>query len=346
MLIHSSVAVLLGLCSLAIACKSSPTEPNVAQQVAAIVPDVFGSKDLPKKGCEGAKYREFDFWVGQWDVYGGSTFVGTNIVERELDGCIVEENWIDPSGGRGRSINMYDVASGKWSQTWTGSGGAFGAFVFLEGGLVDGTMHVEGSRFTPAGFEIFNTINWTPLSGGRVRQFGELRQGTGPLQQTFDIEYRPVSAVTPIVEVPRTLCANRAQSRQFDFALGSWRVAPTSGAVATTVTYSTDLSGCLIEERLSGPGGYEAWSFNTWHTVTQKWHRTYMDNRGLRLVLSGGMVNGAMVMTGRYPMNGSSIDYRITWTPDGERLQQRWETSHDLGTTWQQVLQVEYAKQS
>jgi hypothetical protein len=240
---------------------------------------------------------------------------------------------------------MFDASVNRWSQTWAFSGGGFGAFVQLEGGLVNGTMHIEGTRVTPAGVEIFNTINWTPLSGGRVRQFGELRTGSGPLQQTFDLDYRPVANVTPRAEVLRTVCTTRPQNRELDFALGTWSIRRSeNGASVGTTRYSTDLSGCLVEERLSGPHGYVAWSFNTWHTVTQKWHRTYIDNRGLRLVLAGGKSGNAMVMTGRRFVQGTATDVRVTWTPEGERVTQQWELSHDGGASWQNAGSVLYVK--
>lgn len=324
-----------------VGCSSSTLDQSPAEAgspALAIVPgEALGVRARPGEGCLGPAYRQFDFWLGNWDVYADTTFVGTNQVERELGGCVVEENWIDPSGSRGRSLNVYDRSTGRWSQMWVGSNGGLGAYVLLEGGLIGDTMHVEGSKFTPGGFEIFNTINWVALPGGVVEQFGDLRLGSGPLNRTFDIFYRPVASVTPLPEVLRPVCTSRPPNREFDFALGTWRIqrsADVGGPSEGTATYSTDLSGCLFEERIQGTNGYQGWSFNTWHSITQKWHRMFVDNRGLRLVTEGGLTGGAMVMRGTQRVGPTTVDVRVSWTPRAGGLVQRWELSTDGGVTW------------
>jgi tetratricopeptide (TPR) repeat protein len=55
------------------------------------------------------EYRQFDFWVGEWDVMNQrNEQVGTNSVKLLEDGCIVEENWAHTGGGTGKSFNFYN----------------------------------------------------------------------------------------------------------------------------------------------------------------------------------------------------------------------------------------------
>jgi len=49
----------------------------------------------PASHCASAEYRQFDFWVGTWDVYptGGSELVAHSLIESVYNGCGLRENW-------------------------------------------------------------------------------------------------------------------------------------------------------------------------------------------------------------------------------------------------------------
>ena len=93
--------------------------------------------------CEDEKLREFDFWLGNWDLEWkgpkGEIQRGTNEIKRILGGCVVEESF---NGGpdlplRGRSYSMFDRNSGTWKQTWVDNQGAYLDFT---GGMSGGKM--------------------------------------------------------------------------------------------------------------------------------------------------------------------------------------------------------------
>src|SRR5918996_1555494 len=45
--------------------------------------------------CAAPEYRQFDFWLGDWNVYNpAGALVGTNRVTREFDGCVLQEHWV------------------------------------------------------------------------------------------------------------------------------------------------------------------------------------------------------------------------------------------------------------
>ncbi len=95
--------------------------------------------------CEARAYRGFDFWVGKWEVFdngGAGGLVGWNDVTSEVEGCAVEEHWTDVQGGRGRSLNTYDAATGQWNQLWMD---ATGGPLLLAGAAGRRSMVLEGS---------------------------------------------------------------------------------------------------------------------------------------------------------------------------------------------------------
>jgi len=61
--------------------------------------------------CAAPEYRQFDFWIGDWNVYGpDGSLAGTNDVTRELDGCVLQEHWVaaGPPPQRGSSFNTWE----------------------------------------------------------------------------------------------------------------------------------------------------------------------------------------------------------------------------------------------
>ncbi len=119
--------------------------------------------------CSATEHRQFDFWLGDWQVTDADGKVaGSNRIESILGGCVLWEQWQGAEGGRGYSYNLYDAARGVWHQTWVdGRGG----MLTLEGGLEGGDMVLRGERPRPKGDGMAShEIRWTPLPDGRVRQ--------------------------------------------------------------------------------------------------------------------------------------------------------------------------------
>ena len=145
--------------------------------------------------CEDAAFRQFDFWRGQWVVESkDGQFAGFNEIEVAHGGCALIEHWRSANGGSGTSTNQYLPATGKWVQHWVD---ASGSSIDLEGGLVDGSMVLEGSYRTPDGKSQRMRGTWTQLEDGRVRQFFE----TSPKGKTwtpwFEGFYRRVEVPMP-----------------------------------------------------------------------------------------------------------------------------------------------------
>jgi hypothetical protein len=122
--------------------------------------------------CEDdARFREFDFWIGHWAVDNAQgQRAGTNLIEKQENGCLLLEKWTGGGGGTGTSMNYFDTAKGKWVQVWVSSAGYS---IHIEGGLEDGNMVLTGHLIGLKGKAIPFRGTWTPLPDGRVRQFFE-----------------------------------------------------------------------------------------------------------------------------------------------------------------------------
>ena len=101
---------------------------------AALIAAVAGpamAQDATPSPCSTEEYRQLDFWVGTWDVswvdQEGNTQHGTNTISRELDTCMIFEEFDAGAamGFVGRSMSMYVGRSGTWKQLWMDNSGGY-----------------------------------------------------------------------------------------------------------------------------------------------------------------------------------------------------------------------------
>lgn len=135
----------------------------------------------PPPACQASEYRQFDFWIGDWDVYQpNGQQAGENHVEVINDGCGLLENWRGRGGVAGKSLNIYDRDDKRWHQTWIDNSGGL---LVIAGGLVDKRMMLS-SEPTPAG--ALQRVAWTPSDDGSVRQLWESSADGG---KTWAVEF-------------------------------------------------------------------------------------------------------------------------------------------------------------
>ena len=138
----------------------------------------------PTAPCVAPEYRQFDFWLGDWDVTDpAGKAAGHNRVTREYGGCVLQEHWTGAGGSIGSSFNIYDPVRKLWHQTWVDNGGTL---LELEGGLQGGSMVMSGEQQQPDGSTLVNRITWSPKAG-KVRQLWEVSSDGGKSWKTvFD----------------------------------------------------------------------------------------------------------------------------------------------------------------
>lgn len=160
--------------------------PSFAQQAARPPP------------CMSEAHRQFDFWVGEWDVTGpAGKPAGRSRIESKLGGCVVHEHWFGAGGSVGESFNIHNAETGQWEQYWVDNGGNR---LHLQGGVRAGAMVLEGVQDKPnaqTGLAQRERITWTPNADGSVRQLWETSPDDGKTWSTsFDGLYR--KSATPV----------------------------------------------------------------------------------------------------------------------------------------------------
>ncbi len=137
--------------------------------------------------------------------------------------------------------------------------------------------------------------------------------------------------------------------RQFDFWIGDWTVKFPNGKPAGENTIERILDGCVLLENWTGTSGSTGKSFNLYDRTDGKWHQTWVDNSGARLVLVGGLdESGRMVMIGESPaQSGGTALHEISWTlqEDGSVIQ-HWRSSLDGGEFWSDLFVGTYVPKS
>jgi len=151
------------------------------------------SAPSPPPACTGPEHRQFDFWIGEWDVYptGKPKLVARSLIEKLYGGCVVRENWMPLTGTAGGSLNHYDRDEGRWHQTWMD---ASNARVVFEGGLTGGKMVLSGfwKDANGPGQHGLVRMTYSRLDKGVVRQFGEISTDHGlSWSPFFDFTYKP-----------------------------------------------------------------------------------------------------------------------------------------------------------
>lgn len=137
--------------------------------------------------CDAPAHREFDFWLGEWQVRTpDGKLAGTNRIEREYGGCVLHERYTTGRGYSGESLNVYDAGRRVWHQTWVDSAGTL---LVLEGALNGGRMVLEGRTTSTDGQSTLHRISWTPNPDGSVRQLWESTDAKGQWTVTFDGMY-------------------------------------------------------------------------------------------------------------------------------------------------------------
>ena len=139
--------------------------------------------------CSAPEYRQFDFWVGDWEVTARGRVAGTNLVTKRDDGCVVHEQWNGSQGSTGESWNFFDRSTGLWHQVWIdGTGGV----LRFSGRYADGRLAMTGESTAPDGSTVLHKLTfYNNAEDGTVRQVWEQsKDGGSSWTVVFDGLYR------------------------------------------------------------------------------------------------------------------------------------------------------------
>ena len=191
-----------------------------------------------------------------------------------------------------------------------------------------------------------------PRSSGRPTKAllaASLLLAAGSATALAQSETKPAASQAPAAPTAPPAACVAPEHRQFDFWIGDWDVRDAEGTIAGTNRIERILGGCVLQVNWQG-GSMTGKSFNMFNEADGKWHQTWVDDRGARLDLAGGIEDGKMIQRGEAPSRkepSKLLMHQLTWEKlDGDRVLQTWTLSADGGKTWQTVFQGTYSHKS
>lgn len=151
---------------------------------------------VAQKPCSNPVYRQFDFWLGEWDAFGvNGKKAGDSKISLILDSCIILEEWASANVTQGiryagKSFNTYNNNTKQWQQTWVDNVG--GSTEFLTGKFEnDKIIFQTGSFLFSKDTMAIRKLTFYNLGKEKVRQHGEISKDDGRTWTTeYDLEYR------------------------------------------------------------------------------------------------------------------------------------------------------------
>ena len=150
-----------------------------------------------KSPCEtDSIYKQFDFWIGSWEVYDlRNNKAGDSKISSVLNSCIILEEWESANKQKGitysgKSFNTFNAATKQWQQTWVDNAG--GTNEYLKGKFENNQIIYSSTLFNFKKDTIaIRKMTFTNLSPDKVRQHGEISKDNGTTWSTeYDLEYR------------------------------------------------------------------------------------------------------------------------------------------------------------
>jgi hypothetical protein len=147
-----------------------------------------GQSPAPTVGCPAPEHRQFEFWVGDWNVTVQGNQAGTNVVTLEENGCLIHEHWTGAKGGTGQSFNFYDQSTKEWHQFWVDNQGGY---LHLTGTYAERRLVLVGMQTAADGSATQQRLTFFNNADGSVRQLWESSADQGKTWQiAFDGLYR------------------------------------------------------------------------------------------------------------------------------------------------------------
>jgi len=143
--------------------------------------------------CSSSEYRQFDFWVGDWDAFEVTDLKTSEAhlrVEKILGGCVLKETYTGANGVEGQSFSIFDRTRGVWHQSWVTSRGQL---LTIEGGMQGGKMVLSGAEIAPDGKNRLVRGTWAPENGGVRETAVRSTDGGKTWEPWFDLIFKPAA---------------------------------------------------------------------------------------------------------------------------------------------------------
>ena len=149
----------------------------------------YGAEPPKSQACASPGYRQFDFWVGDWDAFDvdkPTKQVARVQVDLILDGCVLRENYEGADGHTGQSFSIYDFSRKVWHQSWVTNRGEL---LIVEGHSHEGEMVLSGIEQKTDGSEIVRGT-WKAVREGVRETAVTSTDGGETWKPWFDLIFR------------------------------------------------------------------------------------------------------------------------------------------------------------
>ena len=318
--------------------------------------------------CPDERSRQFDFWLGDWDVRNlhrqpgsddprwYSTGTSVSRVEPVIGGCALVEQWYGELSFdriRGASLRAFNPTADEWDIVILWPSPDRPTFGTLEGEFRHGRgeFFTEGvdqhdrqllTRFTFADIRP-DMLRWDAAQSG---DSGITWRTTWIMEFTRHVPGDSLIRPAWVDTLPR--CGFPAMV-EFEFAIGAWDGTATLAdgrTVPATLRSDYTLGGCAVEERLQvGAGVWEAYEIRTFDQGVRSWVAFRVDTSHPVLQRLEGPVRGAdaQLLGSRHEGDDEVlVAERWEWVNAG-LLRYDLRESGDGGATWTAVIEAELA---
>lgn len=164
---------------------------QAAEPVAAQAKPAVSLAAAQAAQCPDAEFRQFDFWLGDWDTFESDNSVPGSIararVKRIAAGCAIHELYEQNDGLIGDSILSYDAVRRVWQQTWVDNRGTL---LVLAGAFKDGAVTMGGEMRLRSGKMLLQRITWKAEAGGVRESAVRSRDGGKTWEPFFDVMFK------------------------------------------------------------------------------------------------------------------------------------------------------------
>lgn len=319
--------------------------------------------------CDAPGAREFDFWIGEWDVANRhrnpekpeddtwyETGLGTDRVHAILDGCAIVEHWdgaLSFAHVRGFSVRAWDPEKRAWVLVlnWPSPRGPF--FSVLEGGFEDGIGRFYNEVTGPDGNPVRVRYTFSDIGPDRLRWTGARSTDGGRAWRGFwrmEFRRRDPVADRALFHAPTRRIAERCardRARVFDFLAGDWRgsevpLAEPGEPRQIEIRAFPILEGCAIMEfvRLGkGEADRKRFRVRSFLPEEERWVLYSLDRE--RPVFRRWESPDAEDLALVSERPDGTLE-RIAWTPLSDDAYRRERSiSEDGGSTWRPVARAE-----